>query len=97
MDKELKQKWVAALRSGEYAQGNGALKDESGRYCCLGVLTVCIDETAKDSRYLSGSLYLTVESTRKSGLPTTDQRALAYMNDSGKSFPDIATYIEENL
>ena len=29
--------WVAALRSGEYAQGEGALKDDDDRYCCLGV------------------------------------------------------------
>ena len=30
------QKWVAALRSGNYAQGIGALK-ANGKYCCLGV------------------------------------------------------------
>jgi hypothetical protein len=30
------QKWVAALRSGEYAQTRGFLHDSNG-YCCLGV------------------------------------------------------------
>lgn len=30
-------KWTAALRSGEYKQGKGLLKDPEGRYCCLGV------------------------------------------------------------
>ena len=29
--------WVAALRSGQYAQGKGYLNSEGG-YCCLGVL-----------------------------------------------------------
>jgi hypothetical protein len=42
MDPELKAKWVAALRSGEYLQGKGVLKkvnkDDEIRYCCLGVL-----------------------------------------------------------
>jgi hypothetical protein len=44
---EIKAKWVAALRSGEYQQARGALKraitvDEEGNqvvgHCCLGVL-----------------------------------------------------------
>lgn len=37
MDADLKAKWVAALRSGEYQQTTGALRKEGG-YCCLGVL-----------------------------------------------------------
>lgn len=42
MNPEIKAQWVAALRSGEYKQGTGVLRetDESGEttYCCLGVL-----------------------------------------------------------
>lgn len=30
------RKWVKALRSGEYSQTHGKLKDDSG-FCCLGV------------------------------------------------------------
>ncbi len=37
MNPEIKQKWVDALRSGEYEQGNGKLYSGQG-YCCLGVL-----------------------------------------------------------
>ncbi len=37
MDKDLKARWVTALRSGEFEQGTGYLS-EGGRYCCLGVL-----------------------------------------------------------
>lgn len=42
IDEEIKTKWVAALRSGEYKQGRGFLRkiDSKGvdRFCCLGVL-----------------------------------------------------------
>ena len=37
MHQEVKQQWVTALRSGEYAQGNGHLRKDD-EYCCLGVL-----------------------------------------------------------
>jgi hypothetical protein len=38
--KELIEKWLEALESGEYKQGKGALRIENGqtKYCCLGVL-----------------------------------------------------------
>lgn len=36
-NRERIQMWADALRSGEYKQGTGTLKDEDGRYCCLGV------------------------------------------------------------
>jgi hypothetical protein len=43
MNPELKQKWVTALRSGDYKQGQGKLRyrlehQEEDRFCCLGVL-----------------------------------------------------------
>jgi hypothetical protein len=37
MDPVLKAKWIEALRSGEYQQTFGALRDNDG-HCCLGVL-----------------------------------------------------------
>jgi len=37
MKQEIKQRWIDALRSGEYPQTMGKLRDEGG-YCCLGVL-----------------------------------------------------------
>lgn len=37
MNPEIKERWVAALRSGEYAQTMGFLHDKEG-FCCLGVL-----------------------------------------------------------
>jgi hypothetical protein len=37
MNPKVKEKWVAALRSGKYKQARGALCKD-GAYCCLGVL-----------------------------------------------------------
>lgn len=37
MNPDVKVKWIAALRSGDYAQTHGTLRDKDG-YCCLGVL-----------------------------------------------------------
>jgi hypothetical protein len=37
MNPEIKARWVAALRSGEYQQGKGKL-NQGGAMCCLGVL-----------------------------------------------------------
>lgn len=43
MNPEIKEKWLTALRSGDYKQGKGWLcrveRDDSKTYCCLGVLT----------------------------------------------------------
>jgi hypothetical protein len=38
MDNDIKERWVTALRSGEYRQGRGSLHPDADTYCCLGVL-----------------------------------------------------------
>ena len=38
MNKEIKAKWVAALRSGDYKQTKGQLRNVNNQFCCLGVL-----------------------------------------------------------
>jgi hypothetical protein len=39
MNKDIAKQWCAALRSGEYKQGQNALRDVTNdTYCCLGVL-----------------------------------------------------------
>ena len=49
MNQAIKEKWVAALRSGEYQQCTGALCREGGgrdadKFCCLGVLCDIMQE-----------------------------------------------------
>lgn len=38
MNEEIKKKWVEALRSGKYKQGEGYLRSADDKFCCLGVL-----------------------------------------------------------
>src|SRR5678815_494059 len=38
MNPVVKEQWLAALRSGEYKQGRGALRQGDDTFCCLGVL-----------------------------------------------------------
>lgn len=53
MDPTWKTKWVKALRSGDYEQGRGQLRNNQGGFCCLGVLTdLCIEEGVVDGRWL---------------------------------------------
>lgn len=55
MDPKIKQQWVAALRSGEYKQGAGALHrfSEAGdTYCCLGVLCDLAVKASVCRRYM---------------------------------------------
>lgn len=96
MDAELKAKWVAALRSGEYRQGCRFLLTESGAMCCLGVLREVASPGNRDS------------SMDNNKMPTLEQRVLwfgtfdnsgvlADMNDAGSTFSEIADYIEANL
>lgn len=50
MDPEVKARWVAALRSGEYRQTKESLKDSRG-HCCLGVLCDLYAKEAGRSRW----------------------------------------------
>lgn len=38
MNKHIAERWVQALRSGQYKQGQGELHPDPESYCCLGVL-----------------------------------------------------------
>ena len=38
MDKHIAERWVQALRSGQYQQGQHELHPDENSYCCLGVL-----------------------------------------------------------
>ena len=105
MNTELKQKWVDALRSGDYIQDNGQLKSKTG-YCCLGVLAeiagltiknggICLLEDDREDYNKRNDIYPTLgEIIVVEGACNT----LYQMNDNrGKSFKEIADYIETNL
>lgn len=44
MNKEAKEKWIEALRSGKYKQGKSCLMGTDNAYCCLGVLVRVFEE-----------------------------------------------------
>ena len=103
MNPELKEKWVEALRSGEFKQTTGMFKkthsDGTERFCCLGVLCVVAEENPiifAGSNwdfvwdFVDRALGRTI-----SGSPWPDH--LAAKNDGGASFAEIANYIEQNL
>jgi hypothetical protein len=99
MKAKLRNKWTTALRSGEYRQCRGALRDGKGGFCCLGVLRlVGAQNGIRIRKSRKGELL-----TESCGLSTTEQNVLANMNDGGsygenpKTFAQIANYIENTL
>lgn len=97
MNKEIKEQWVAALRSGDYAQGSESLcrqdyNSEEYHFCCLGVLC----DISNPSRW-HGDDMPTRGFLESLGISWNTAETLAFMNDGGLPFSEIATYIEENL
>jgi hypothetical protein len=109
---EVKEKWLAALRSGEYNQGRRQLRTSDGNYCCIGVLCDIsgLGEWVDDAGY--GSNYKTEDGLSWATAPavvrawaTRDGEDsdsvwddLVGLNDlSSLSFEEIAMYIEEDL
>ncbi len=94
---EIKDAWVAALRSGDYQQGYESLKyvntDETAKYCCLGVLAdVCAlwkvlprNEVLEDN---NGDPVL---------IAMEFQKELWQQNDKRIPFAEIADYIEDYI
>lgn len=106
MDKAIKGKWIAALRSGKYPQGQGAL-NRNGSFCCLGVLCDVVEPESwqpRDGGYdgleppdVDPNAFLPKRIYEAVDLPKASQFELARMNDMGLSFKKIAKHIEESL
>lgn len=97
MDAKLKADWVKALRSGEYRQARRTLRSGRG-YCCLGVLCrVANIPIARNGQTVSASCggdYAPIATI----VGGESMNHLMTLNDNlGKSFPEIADYIEKNL
>jgi hypothetical protein len=109
MNPEIKAKWVAALRSGEYKQGLGYLCDTDYNYCCLGVLTDIYCQEVFGTKLKPHVMaheegeWLTDEVVIWAALPDGDPYVtglsdrLSAVNDDGVSFEEIADIIEEKL
>jgi len=89
MDKKLKAKWIAALRSGRFKQHRNQLTgDAPGAYCCLGVLSRLLNPRTRKSL---------LDYPPYEVLSKQDQFRLAGLNDDhGYDFKQIATYVKQH-
>ncbi len=113
MNKEIKKQWVEALRSNNYTQNKGMLRDES-RFCALGVLCDLHSKSTNtpwnDLKYLGECWCLPKEvadwaefshweyiSRDNKYVPCSNGYNVCDVNDEPKSFKEIADNIEEKF
>jgi hypothetical protein len=109
LPKAFKDKWLKALRSGKFKQCQESLYDGEG-YCCLGIACkIAYKNIPKwiNDDYVLGEKGDTGEKRKIKNIPLVllgDEnhnpivKELIRMNDKyGKSFKQIANYIEKNL
>jgi hypothetical protein len=112
LDPEFKEKWVSALRSGEFEQGLHRLY-LNNTYCCLGVAGelcgISPSEMENKGVFIVDPLDVACENTLlindgilpKQIIGESTSNNIVYeltsMNDNGSSFNKIADWIEENL
>ena len=97
MDKQLKDKWIAASVSGDFEQCQNSLRNDKDQFCCLGVL--CKIAGLKEIQRCDGCYgYLFKKGNELSGLSDEAMNHLVDMNDNqNASFAEIADWIKENL
>jgi len=111
MKASYKKRWLVALRSGEFKQGQGALRKEyrgNYAYCCLGVLCTLTKgkwngdfrPAGKDrngQRHKADPAYLPLRTRQLTDVSLERCQELASFNDKGDSFKQIADWIEKHL
>ncbi len=105
MNKEIAKRWVAALRSGKYKQGRGAL-NKNDSFCCLGVLcdiselNTWVASNTNTEGYDGEQGVLPVQVMEwagiKSSVADSPGGSLTSQNDTGASFSEIASIIEKH-
>lgn len=107
MKKDVKELWLAALRSGKYTQTRGRLERTEGSvgfgpyvndpvgFCCLGVLCEVAKEAGVITDYSADAAMVPGTVQRWAGLSGSGQNTLIQKNDSARlTFEQIADYIE---
>lgn len=98
---ELFDRWVEALRSGRYVQGDGKLWDEeTDTYCCMGVLCAEAGFDLSAPRPdgvgtygMHGGVAGYILPDPLHALSVYQREALASMNDAGAPFTEIADFL----
>lgn len=103
MNRELLNKWILALESGEYQQGQFCLDRGDGRYCCLGVLC-CVAEKEgipvirREKEIVGCNLNMDQPAVKKEiSLTNSMESALMQTNDNGGTFLEIAQYLRREF
>jgi hypothetical protein len=110
MKPDVKQAWLTALRSGDYQQGEGYLR-QGDQYCCLGVLCDLYgkavgpewseppEDDPDQARFmLDNDTTLPFEVQEWADIPGQPAPLdLAALNDSGTTFEELANIIERDL
>ena len=100
------EKWIEALRSGEYKQTRETLVVKKpfhhSKYCCLGV--ACRVADIKDEEIINDNELCYLEEPLLSRIPaytnfirSLESRLITMNDDDKKTFEEIADYIEERL
>ena len=108
MKPEIKAQWLTALRSGDYQQGQGYLR-QGDQYCCLGVLCDLYGKAVgpewddgpnewADIQAMHGEeATLPFKVQEWAGIDSPSPLDLAALNDNGSTFEELANIIEEGL
>jgi len=111
MNEQVKEKWLSALRSGDYKQTKSCLHKGDG-FCCLGVLCDLYGkEHNVEWKLVDAGIYYEFQD-KKAILPLSviewagveddnpeicGETPLSRLNDTGYTFNEIADIIEEHL
>lgn len=90
MNREIKDKWVTALRSGDYTQGYGRLRYQNGdgeRHCCLGVLC----DLAVEAGVIPAP---TTDEKGEYGYPVTNADGIHVYDEKGVLPPDVVSWAD---
>ena len=112
MNPQIKQKWVSALRSGDYQKTQCYLRTDDG-FCCLGVLCDLYGKENNVEWNLVNNGHNYEFQDRESYLPSSVKKwagvedsnpfvndgesTLVSLNDTGCTFEQIADVIEKQL
>lgn len=109
MNPNIKSRWLAALRSGDFPQGQHRLCDSEGNFCCLGVLSELaaqdgvVSKTRSGDSVRYGTGWVMPPASVLNWAELEGSHAdnvvgdLMNINDTGSSFAVIANVIETQL
>jgi hypothetical protein len=113
MIKEIKIKWLEALRSNKYTKGTGALRYVSDKYCCLGVLCAispnikweiygsAIGTSFYEASYNNpnekSGAFLPPSLRDELGIEFSQETCLTNLNDTSDTWDKIIEYIDKEM